>query len=122
MPLQHVLDTARRLGIPVVITDEAGDAAQVVMPFDDFAAMVGASSPAPKRKPRAVPPPPASPSPTREPISDEIAEALADIQFEGIREEPFTRDDVAKAPPPSDDGFLEEKFYLEPLDDEESLK
>lgn len=123
MALQHVLDTARKLGIPIVITDEAGEAAQVVMPFDDFVAMVGSSVPAgqlpvPVKRPRI------QPLDSRVvPERDEISEALADLRFEEITEQ-------QEVPPLShppmdgdmDDGFLEEKFYLEPLDDQESLK
>lgn len=45
MSLSHILGTARKLGIPVVITNDRGESAQVVMPFEDFASMVsGASS------------------------------------------------------------------------------
>lgn len=41
MNLHHILGTARKLGIPVVITNERGESPQVVMPFEDFASMVG---------------------------------------------------------------------------------
>jgi hypothetical protein len=135
MSLKNVLDTARRLGIPVVITDEEGEAAQVVMPFEDFAAMVGATSPAP-RKPRI----------TRSQEDDEeIAQALADLTLEHFTEQessmadesraPFTvpeqrndnirpsekrpQDDLAMAVTPED--LLEDHFYLEPIDDEKTL-
>jgi hypothetical protein len=44
MNLNYILDTARKMGIPVVITNERGEAPQVVVPFEDFAAMVGGPS------------------------------------------------------------------------------
>jgi hypothetical protein len=124
MPLQHVLETARKLGIPVVITDEAGDAAQVVMPFDDFAAMVNATSPT-SPKTRKAPPSEPRTIPIRDEREDEIDLALEELQFQGIREEPLVRENPVKVPPaetPKDGEFLEDKFYLEPLNDEESLK
>lgn len=43
MSLPYILSTARKLGIPVVITNDRGESAQVVMPFEDFASMVNGS-------------------------------------------------------------------------------
>lgn len=45
MSLPYILSTARKLGIPVVITNERGESAQVVMPFEDFASMVNGVQP-----------------------------------------------------------------------------
>lgn len=50
MSLNHILGTARKLGIPVVITNDRGESAQVVMPFEDFASMVNGPQPLPARK------------------------------------------------------------------------
>jgi SpoU rRNA methylase family enzyme len=135
MPIKNVLDTARRLGIPVVIMDEAGEAAQVVMPFEDFAAMVGATSPAP-RKPRV----------TRDREDDEeVAQALAELTLERFNEQESSMPDEIRIPvstpeqrvestrfsdkrlqdelgvgvSPGD--LLEDHFYLEPIDDEKIL-
>jgi hypothetical protein len=135
MSLKNVLDTARRLGIPVVITDETGEAAQVVMPFEDFAAMVGATSPAP-RKPRV----------TRSREQDEeIAQALAELTLEHFNEQDAPMADEPRIPisvpeqrndniRPSEkrlqdelgmsvtpEDLLEDRFYLEPIDDEKTL-
>jgi hypothetical protein len=127
MALEHVLDTARKLGIPVVITDDRGEAAQVIMPFDDFAAMVGATSPV-SGKPRITrSPKPAARGPVTIPIreeADEIVQALNELDIEAI-------DESLASPAPSmesttegskEEGFLEDKFYLEPLNDEEGQK
>jgi hypothetical protein len=43
MSLIHILKTARKIGIPVVITNDRGKSPQVVMPFEDFASMVNGS-------------------------------------------------------------------------------
>lgn len=129
MALQHVLDTARRLGIPVVITNEAGEESQVVMPFDDFAAMVGATSPAPRtmtgaalrNRPRVSHMEERS---SMAPIQDEIAEALAELHMEEMSMEvpmpSMERTETKKGgvSAPKEEGFPEDKFYLEPLDDE----
>ena len=100
----------------------------MVMPFDDFAAMVGISSPVAgkPRVTRAV----TSPAPTSIPIRhedrDEIAEALAELDINHFQEEeasvPSSPRGETTPQALKDEGFLEEKFYLEPLDDEESLK
>lgn len=127
MPLTHVLETARRLGIPVIITDEEGEAAQVIMPFDDFAAMVGTATPTPKSASR---PQTGRPRVTHatSPISedDEIARALAELQREAIEEKSIQSvaglENELGDPEKKAEGFLEETFYLEPLDDEDSLK
>jgi len=120
MSLKNVLETARKLGIPVVITDEEGDAAQVVMPFEDFAALVGATSPSPRSnaKPQAT-------SRHAQAMEDEVAQALADLTIERLNEQAnvvaeHIEQEVEAAKP--SEGFLEDKFYLEPLDDEAPLK
>jgi hypothetical protein len=43
MSLINVLNTARKLGIPVVITNDRGKSPQVVLPFEDFVSMVNGS-------------------------------------------------------------------------------
>ena len=123
MSLHHVLATAKKLGIPVVITDEQGEASQVVMPFEDFVAMVGNAAPVAHPAARVKHPRVVASGPTTRVVPqddhDEIAEALSEIQFEGIREEPFAREDLSA--PPRHPDFSEEKFYIEPLNDEEPL-
>jgi len=97
MSLNHILETAGRLGIPVVITNDRGESPQVVMPFEDFAAMAGVPGASVKksRAAQAIQP------------EDEVAEALADL----------TRERIHKQMEGTDQTFLEEKFYLEPVDE-----
>lgn len=114
MSLKNVLDTARRLGIPVIVTDEDGEAAQVVMPFDDFAAMVGQATPSP-RKPRVT---------KKDKGEDEIAEALADLTIECMSDqarEAADRLERDMGVRENGQGFLEDRFYLEPIDDEKTI-
>lgn len=114
MSLKNVLDTARRLGIPVVVTNEDGEAAQVIMPFEDFAAMVGATSPL-SRKPRVT---------KKDKGEDEIAEALADLTIERMSDkvrEAADRLERDMGVRENDQGFLEDRFYLEPIDDEKTI-
>jgi len=114
MSLNHILDTARKLGIPVVITNERGDSPQVVMPFEDFASMVGVSRPISSGKPRITD--------EVEEERDEIAQALADLTMERFDEqasEPLSSLDV-DAPEPPEERFLEDNFFFEPLEDKES--
>lgn len=115
MSLNHILDTARKLGIPVVITNEQGKSPQVVMPFDDFASMVGVSRPI-SGKPRITD------RVEVEEERDEIAQALADLTMERIEHEvqepvPSAGVDATETP---DERFLEDNFYFEPLEDKES--
>jgi hypothetical protein len=119
MSLKHVLETARKLGTPVVITNENGDAAQVIMPFEDFAAMVGVMSPVGRGTPRV-----ANATKTGD---EEIAQALADLTVERLNEqarevmEDIEREQEEKK---AEQGqkypdSLEDRFYLEPIEDGE---
>ncbi|MCW1891840.1 MAG: hypothetical protein KIH65_001180 [Candidatus Uhrbacteria bacterium] len=113
MSLTSILDTARKLGIPVVITNDRGDAPQVVMPFEDFASMVGVNLQK-ERKPRLTSIPK---------TKDEVVQALEDLKEEGRipDEEMFgvSSEEIVNLPPEAD-RLLEDHFYFEPLDDKES--
>jgi hypothetical protein len=116
MSLNHILDTARKLGIPVVITNERGESPQVVMPFEDFASMVGVTGPM-AGKPRVT-------GRVAEEVDerDEIAQALADLTMERIEEQGDIEDadlDKELASDQDDDRFLEDNFYFEPVEDKE---
>ena len=114
MNLSHILDTARKLGIPVVITNERGESPQVVMPFEDFASMVGVSlATKPKNHPRI------SPDSSQD---DEVSEVLADLAIEDM--ERRFQEELAAAHAEeeeegeqSDEGLLEDQFTFEPVDE-----
>jgi hypothetical protein len=113
MSLTSILDTARKLGIPVVITNDRGDAPQVVMPFEDFASMVGVTTPK-ERKPRLTSIPK---------TKDEVIQALEGLKGERIPDDEVFDVSVEEevVTEPSGDGqLLEDHFYFEPLDDKES--
>lgn len=117
MSINKILETAGRLGIPVVITNDRGESPQVVMPFEDFAAMVGipgttASKPHVHQNGGTE-------------TEDEVARALADLTLERMQEhmqDPTGGSSSAtkKRVEATDASFLEENFYLEPLEDEKS--
>ncbi|MFA5130207.1 MAG: hypothetical protein WC477_04825 [Patescibacteria group bacterium] len=108
MGLNHILDTARRLGIPVVITNERGESPQVVMPFDDFASMVGMASPKEKtNRPRISP---------QEATDDEIAKTLADLAFEDM-ERQLEREVVPSESEEEVDEEVREEVHNEVLED-----
>jgi hypothetical protein len=113
MNLSHILDTARKLGIPVVITNERGESPQVVMPFEDFASMVGVSMAVkPKNHPRI------SPDDSQD---DEASEVLADLAI-GDLERRFQEElAAAHVEEPGErpaEGLLEDQFTFEPVVDE----
>lgn len=112
MNLSPILDTARKLGIPVVITNERGESPQVVMPFEDFASMVGVSMAAkPKNHPRIVP------DSVQE---DEVSEVLADLAIEDIERRFQEELAAAQEPEPGEqqpEGLLEDQFTFEPVDE-----
>ncbi len=109
MGLNHILDTARKLGIPVIITNDRGESPQVVMPFEDFASMVGVSTSVNKR-PRVS---------KTEDEHDEIAQALADLAKEemerGARATGGAPEELGLE---KEERFVEENFYFEPLEEE----
>ena len=114
MGLNHILDTARKLGIPVVITNDRGESPQVVMPFEDFASMVGVGAGMAGGRPRMTASAP-------EAHQDEIAQALADLTMERIEEQGESPESglETEGPAGEDDRFLEDNFYFEPVEDKE---
>jgi hypothetical protein len=111
MSLNSILETARKLGIPVIITNDRGESPQVVMPFEDFASMVGVTTSANKR-PRVSPA-------VREEEDEEIAQALVDIAREEVERagEGEIRIEEEPAVPQKGD-FVEDRFYFEPIEEE----
>jgi hypothetical protein len=125
MQLNRILETAARLGIPVVITNDRGESPQVVMPFEDFAAMAGVQGAGSLDSARDRLRGQGTGDRTqtrRHEAEEEIAETLANLTAERLAEEAretarhYHADKGSEA---TDRSFLEEKFYLEPLEDEE---
>ena len=118
MSLQHILGTARKLGIPVVITNDRGESPQVVMPFEDFASMVGVQM---SKTPQ--------PQSRREIVTEQIEDDFSDLNLDEIEEIPMgdlselEREEIGEIDREGDgkeEGkSLEDEFYFEPIDDKE---
>ncbi|MEN9557713.1 MAG: hypothetical protein RL141_82 [Candidatus Parcubacteria bacterium] len=128
MSLTRILQTARKLGTPVIVTDREGEAAQVIMPFDDFAALVGEASSPSIHAPDFAKSAPMERSTYQETPSAAVSAGFLDpFTMERPSEE---RSNVSlpgeggqeSAPDQSSTDFLEERFFLEPLEDEEALR
>lgn len=112
MSLQRVLETARKTGMPVIMTDLGGREPMVILPLEQFEAMAGVPA-TPVSRPK--------PSIPRPPVDDVVDQALADMAAERL----LTRMEEAAVqlePEPqkgaeTPDFSLEERFYLEPEDD-----
>lgn len=136
MSLNRILQSAQKLGMPVVITDRDGAHAQVVLPFDDFMALAGASSHQGASDKHGVA------SGSMDDLDLEGVDDRADWDLSGFdsfeEEEPsqdpfdFTVEapmdpvnEPVGEPSSSEEGLvnhMEEKFYLEPLDETDPLK
>ena len=109
MSMQRVLETARKLGLPVIVTDPAGREPFVLLPLDQFEAMAGES----KVSAQGGSPPKADAP--REHASDGESRKLkvdGGVQFIA----PEIPLNVAKNN--VEDIPLEDRFYLEPAGDE----
>lgn len=92
--LQHVFESARKLGLPIIVTDPSGRDPMVVLPLDQFEAMAE-GTPVDRRaslKPAPILGGMTSPMPVLEDLPPSVQEN-AEIT-------------------------LDERFYLEPVDDE----
>jgi len=88
MSLQRVLETARRTGTPVIVTDVAGREPLVVLPLEQFEALTGESKH----------------------VATEKGSARAE-------EVPLRIETLSVNLPTGEDLSLEERFYLEPIED-----
>lgn len=116
MSLQRVFESARKLGVPVIVTDPGGREPMVVMPLEQFEAMAGESASAPVAK--------SGPAPTFQKSKEElrVEQILAD-QASHVTKDRMEEvaGEFAKAPSGGSENLeisLEERFYLEPVDDE----
>lgn len=111
MSLQHIFESARKLGVPVIVTDVGGREPMVVLPLEQFEAMAGEAPGKPKPRPA---------------VHDDGSKIPAIVAEDHVR--PPIVEDIpsmgAPAVPPlpeNDEMSLDERFYLEPLDDESGV-
>ena len=110
MSLQRVLETARRTGTPVIVTDVGGREPMVVMPLEQFEALTGETSsrPAPRQA-----------LSKEERVERVLAEMAAQRTEERMNDAALKIESLA-VEVPADDLTLEERFYLEPVEDKGS--
>lgn len=117
MSLQRIFESARKLGVPVVITDPAGRDPLVVLPLEQFEALSesgqGESSVAASSKP--------SPVKEKERIESLLADRAAEIAQQRLEEAVGGVQAAAKIPGENPEISLDERFYLEPVDDGSGL-
>ncbi len=108
------------MGVPVILTDPAGRDPMVVLTLEQFEAMNGE----PPARPRPTPPVRSAPrtAPVQEPVVESPAKApirLADDREADARAEEALKafETMAGSYVENDEIPLEERFYLEPVDD-----
>jgi hypothetical protein len=105
MSWQRILETARRRGLPLIVTDIAGRDPMVILPFEQY-----------ERMSDGVPPVITPTQPTKREV-----EAFAAFETEELQK---AVDQAVAELSDTQEGetglSLEEKFYLEPVDDERS--
>jgi len=118
MSLQRVFESARKLGVPVIMTDPAGREPMVILTLEQFEAIAGTPSEMPKepvqangRRGR-----PAGRRPADIPKSEDFLYPLDNPASQPAAAEPSFEDFPAQ-PPAEAEISLDERFYLEPLDD-----
>ncbi|MEO5927136.1 MAG: hypothetical protein ABIO72_00510 [Patescibacteria group bacterium] len=107
MSLQRVLETARRTGTPVIMTDVSGRDPMVIMPLEQFEALTGEvpSRPAPR------------PTVSKEERVERVLAELAAQRTEERTNDAALKIESLSVEMPGDDLTLEERFYLEPVED-----
>jgi hypothetical protein len=122
MSLQRVLETARKTGAPVIVTDVAGREPMVILPLEQFEALTGVGSETVRPAVRTAPVAPRRE--TKIVVEDPVDRAFAEMAAERLKnrmEETAVQieslADQAKNPEIS----LEERFYLEPVDDKGTI-
>ncbi|MCI0479814.1 hypothetical protein L0Y59_04685 [Candidatus Uhrbacteria bacterium] len=119
MSLQRVLETARKTGTPVILTDVAGREPLVILPLEQFEAMAGVGVDTGKHQ-SSVRGQESGYSP-KKPHTETVDEAFAEMAAERLKSrvedvavqiESLVEQGGEKPEIP-----LEERFYLEPVDD-----
>lgn len=111
MSLQRILETARKTGMPVIMTDLAGREPMVIMPLEQFEAMAG-ESPASQKAPAP------KPLSKEERVVQVLEEMASERRLSHVQDEvPLHIESLSVEIPVPEDLTLEERFYLEPLED-----
>ncbi len=119
MSWQRILETARRHGLPIVVTDPAGREPMVVLPLEVYEALTEespSSIPAPEKDVEAPIRVEAVDNSDSFPPSRVVKKALSDLPADLLKE-------MAPLPKSAQVGSemtLEDRFYLEPVDEEEN--
>ena len=105
MSLQRVFESARKMGVPVIVTDPSGRDPLVVLPLEQFEAMSGEQLPT-QNRPATV---------EKKPAIKIATESLNEAKFVPPQFEPSVTPNFSEIPP-------EERFYLEPMDDADGVQ
>ncbi|MFA4954109.1 MAG: hypothetical protein WC641_02260 [Patescibacteria group bacterium] len=100
MSLQRVFESARKLGIPVIVTDPAGRDPMVVLPLEHFEAMAGSAVEETTRQDQNDKPL----------VKSDVLPNQAMPAWESPEKMPEKLENMSEMAP-------EERFYLEPVED-----
>ncbi len=109
MSLQRIFESARKLGLPVIVTDLSGRDPMVVLPLEQFEAMAGAGE---AREPEPL-------------ISSQLTKPVTEPEVAVISQVPVISE-VAPVVSPQMTHFsseisLEEGFYIDSVSDQEVI-
>ena len=105
--MQRVLETARKLGLPVVVTDILGREPMVVLPLEQFEAMAGSGS-------EVQAPDIHREEPKRHPLPEE---KVLQEEFSVRPQQQKPQETTKELSSISEEIPVEERFYVEPMED-----
>jgi hypothetical protein len=108
MSLQRVFESARKMGVPVIVTDPAGRDPMVVLPLEQFEALAGSVNE------------PVS-APVKEVAKMEAPKVSSFDSEIALKEKQLEDYLLNKAKKSTDELPIEERFYIEPLEDGASI-
>ncbi len=108
MSWQRILESARRLGAPVIVTDIAGREPMVILPFEQYDRLLDGSQPSVR---------PAVSSTARK---ETVIPIKVELKAENIVTEELPNLSSISSAPTQEAGdlTLEERFYLEPVEED----
>jgi hypothetical protein len=116
MSLQRVFESARKLGVPVIMTDPGGREPMVIMTLEQFEALAGEGAPAPEAGSVSKPAPQKSKEELR--VERILAEQAVETNKSRMAEVMIDLASLPSSNAENPEISLEERFYLEPVDDE----